>query len=44
MDAEIGQILFANGNTYEGGVKKDKLHGSGKLVDITNNTVYEGSW
>lgn len=39
-----GTILFANGNTYIGGLKDDMLHGLGRLEDKCNNSVYEGQF
>ena len=39
-----GRILFANGNTYEGGVCNDMLHGDGTLTDSENDTLYVGAF
>ena len=40
----FGTILFANGNTYEGGVCNDMLHGFGTLTDSENDTLYSGEF
>mmetsp|Transcript_2446 Transcript_2446/g.4880 ORF Transcript_2446/g.4880 Transcript_2446/m.4880 type:complete len:194 (-) Transcript_2446:21-602(-) len=39
-----GSLKWANGNTYSGSWKDGKMHGSGALVLITDNTVWEGKF
>ena len=41
---EQANILFANGNTYCGGMKEDMLHGKGTLVDNENNSIFNGEF
>lgn len=41
---EEANILFANGNTYCGGMKEDMLHGHGLLTDLENNSVFNGEF
>ena len=44
LPGEKAHILFANGNTYCGGMKNDMLHGSGLLMDVENNSVFNGEF
>jgi hypothetical protein len=41
---EKANILFANGNTYCGGMKEDMLHGPGILTDVENHSVFNGEF
>lgn len=41
---EGARILFANGNTYVGGMKEDMLHGKGILRDVTQQSLYDGEF
>lgn len=41
---EGARILFANGNTYVGGLKEDMLHGKGILRDVVQQSVYDGEF
>jgi hypothetical protein len=42
--AEGAMILFANGNTYIGGMKEDMLHGKGILRDVVQQSLYDGQF
>ena len=39
----MGIFTFSDGSTYEGKVKKNKIHGKGKYTD-SNGIVYEGKF
>ncbi len=41
-----GKVMWKNGDTYEGGFKKDRMHGHGKYVTVREDgvTTYEGEF
>jgi hypothetical protein len=39
----VGIFTFLDGSTYEGKVKKNKIHGKGKYTD-SQGKVYEGKF
>jgi len=38
------QIIYENGDTYNGSLKNGLRHGYGVLYEINNNVVYNGNW